>query len=241
MSLYIKKVENEVNKNPIARIEKTEVWITCNKSLNEDVFSDGRAVRGFLGNLFFNIPQFHGHKGDQYSYSHPLIQYKVLGGSALIIGIKEGAYLLKALPQFEFLELHHEKFPVIKQTAMNEMTAFGLNEEIIRYRFIMPWIALNEKNYIAFKKCAESTDISEMLNRILIGNILSVSKAIGYVVNERIKVQSHIKDQNSIEVKKGLKLLSFSGEFDINFLLPDFWGIGKFSSRGYGTVKRITR
>ncbi len=35
----------------IMRIEKTEAWITCEKSLQ---FSDGRSVRGFFGNLYRN-------------------------------------------------------------------------------------------------------------------------------------------------------------------------------------------
>ena len=74
------------------KIEKTEIWITTEKALQP---SDGRTVRGFFGNLYKNRPEFHGHIGDRLIYKHPLIQYKVFGGSALIIGLKEGAYLLK--------------------------------------------------------------------------------------------------------------------------------------------------
>ncbi|MGV8122039.1 MAG: CRISPR-associated endonuclease Cas6 [Candidatus Xenobiia bacterium LiM19] len=225
--------------SPLLKIEKAEVWITFDKSLNEEIFKDGRAVRGFFGNLFANIPEFHGHDGNKFLYSHPLIQYKIFGGSALIVGIKEGAYLLKALPQFEFLELHHEKYPVIKQVLTNDTLSFGMSDGMKKYRFIKPWIALNEDNHEAFLSCRELDSIKEILNRILIGNILSVSKAFGYIVDSQIKVKSNISDYLSVEVKKGLNLLSFNGEFDVNFLLPDFWGIGKFSSRGYGTLKRL--
>lgn len=42
------------------KIEKTEVWITCERPLE----GDGTAVRGFFGNMFRNRPEFHGHRGD---------------------------------------------------------------------------------------------------------------------------------------------------------------------------------
>jgi len=80
-------------------LEKTEIWITTENPLKR---SDGRAMSGFFGNLFKNRPEYNGHKGDELVYKHPLIQYKVLGGSALIVGLKEGAYLLKVdFTQFE--------------------------------------------------------------------------------------------------------------------------------------------
>lgn len=39
-------------------IEKTEIWITCEKPLE----GDGKAVRGFFGNLFRNRPEFYGQR-----------------------------------------------------------------------------------------------------------------------------------------------------------------------------------
>lgn len=36
-------------------------------------------------------------------------------------------------------------------------------------------------------------------------------------------------------------LLSFLGTFSVNFEIPDYWGIGKSVSRGFGTVKRIDK
>jgi hypothetical protein len=31
----------------------------------------------------------------------------------------------------------------------------------------------------------------------------------------------------------------FLGTFSVNFSTPDYWGIGKSVSRGFGTVKRV--
>jgi hypothetical protein len=34
-------------------------------------------------------------------------------------------------------------------------------------------------------------------------------------------------------------LFGFLGTFSINFEIPDYWGIGKSVSRGFGTVKKV--
>ncbi len=34
-------------------------------------------------------------------------------------------------------------------------------------------------------------------------------------------------------------MLGFLGTFSVNFEIPDYWGIGKSVSRGFGTVKRV--
>lgn len=217
-------------------IEKAEIWITCEKVL---YLNDGRAIRGFFGNLYRNRPEFHGHIGDRLIYKHPLIQYKVFGGSALIIGLKEGAYLLKALPEIEYLEVYYQRYPIIKQNTSNASVPFGITEGTVCYTFVTPWIGLNEKNYhlyLELKKGEKDTRV--LLDKILIGNILSMGKSVGYTVNNTLLVKSKLVETQGVEVKKDVQLTAFEGEFETNFLMPDFWGIGGKVSLGYGTVKR---
>ena len=38
---------------------------------------------------------------------------------------------------------------------------------------------------------------------------------------------------------KGNPMLGFLGEFEVNFEIPDYLGIGKSVSRGFGTVKKM--
>jgi hypothetical protein len=38
---------------------------------------------------------------------------------------------------------------------------------------------------------------------------------------------------------KNIPMVCFTGEFTMNFLLPDYLGIGKQVARGFGTVRRI--
>lgn len=216
------------------KIEKTEIWITCEKPLE----GDGKAVRGFFGNLYRSRPEFHGHLGDKLVYKHPLIQYKVFGGSALVVGLKEGSYLLKAVPNLEYLEVYYQKCPVIKQNTSSVIVPFGLAGNMICYTFVTPWIGLNEDNYqryLEFKERGENTRI--LLDRILVGNILSMCKSVGYTVNDTLRVKSRLEENMAVEVKEDFKLITFKGEFKTNFLIPTFWGIGGKVSLGFGTVK----
>ncbi len=201
--------------------------------------SDGRAVRGFFGNLYKNRPEFHSHFGDKLIYKHPLIQYKVFGGSTLVVGLKEGAYLLKAMPDLEYLEIYYQRHSIIKQNTNNVVVPFGLTESMVCYSFVTPWIGLNEKNYQLYVKLKErKKDTHVLLDKILVGNILSMCKAAGYTATDKICIRSRLKEDVPVEVKEGVELNTFKGEFETNFLIPDFWGIGGKVSLGYGTVKR---
>lgn len=219
-------------------IEKTEVWFILANSLESNC-ADGRALRGFFGDQYKSRPEFHGHLDDKLIYRHPLIQYKVFGGTPLVIGLKEGAYLLKAVPALENMEIYRKQYQIIKQSTVNNTHSFGLSENIIRYTFVTPWVGLNEENHIKYLAIKSPSAANALLDRILIGNLLSMSKSVGYSVDEKIHMVSNLRVQESIEVKQGVRLLGFLGEFESNFIIPELWGIGKFSSRGYGTVRSL--
>ena len=76
-----------------------------------------------------------------------------------------------------------------------------------------------------------------MLNKIFVGNILSMSKGLGIIVNRRIHVKSNLEHQSTDY--KSVNMLGFSGEFKVNFKIPDFFGFGKGVSQGFGTVIKV--
>ena len=216
------------------KIEKAELWITCEEPLE---FLDGKALRGFFGNLYHNRSEFHQHKGNQLIYRHPLIQYNIIKKSALIMGLKEGAYLLKAIPKLTHLELYHKNYAVSEQRLFTSAISFGLTSSTINYRFGTPWIGLNQRNYAEYLRIKHNRNlVNDLLCRILIGNIISMCKAIRYVAGSKIKAVLDLKESGKVKIKQGIEMIAFEGKFELNFKIPDFWGIGKSSSRGYGTV-----
>ena len=204
------------------------------------VIQDAAKLRGFIAKHYRQIIDFHHHQDGQFDYNHPLIQYKIIGGQAFIIGIKRGAILLRLIDLFEKLVLGGDKYLVKNQNLIVKPTEVSMSDQNIRYQFLTPWLALNEKNYGRYKTLDRKGQI-QLLNRILIGNILSMAKGLEYVVTSEIKVKTHLKPA-AVPVKiKGVGMTGFSGEFEVNFNLPDYIGLGKSVSRGFGTVKRIAQ
>ncbi len=67
-----------------------------------------------------------------------------------------------------------------------------------------------------------------------------MSKGLGYTVPEPIKANI-LKIREVSTSLKGTPMLGFLGEFSVNFEIPDYFGLGKSVSRGFGTVKRVSK
>ena len=69
--------------------------------------SSAKALRGYFGNYFKNIVEFHNHL-DQitFNYKSPNIQYRVIDGNLSILGINEGGdILLKSIEKIKLDEI----------------------------------------------------------------------------------------------------------------------------------------
>lgn len=62
-------------------------------------------------------------------------------------------------------------------------------------------------------------------------------KGLGIIVDGNLFTHSHI-DYGKTEFKN-IQLNGFVGDFSVNFKIPDFFGLGKGVSQGYGTVKNL--
>ena len=197
-------------------------------------------LRGFFASKFPEYIELHHHiAAKKYVYSYPLVQYKVIDDKPTIVGIGDGAEVLKQIyNQVNEMTIGDVTIPIYeKQITVNE-AEFGLVEELQFYRFLSPWLGLNQKNYKLFQENSDPEFRFDLLNRVLIGNMISLSKALGYTVPGRIMVSA---DTRLRLIKlKGLDMSGFTGFFAANFLIPDFVGIGKSVSRGFGTVQQIT-
>ena len=195
-------------------------------------------VRGFIGNEYNEFSILHNHiDNGKFMFSYPLVQYKIIDDTIVIIGIDEGGDILKRItPQLDVLNL--DKKYQIKEKFLHE------KEEDIKpssvekhYKFITPWLGLNQTNYKKYMSSNSWKEKKEILNRVLVGNILSMSKGLGIVVNKRLYAKTHFDEK--ITEYKGVKMNAFTGEFRIHYDIPDYFGLGKGVSQGFGCVKQI--
>ena len=199
--------------------------------------NDAEKIRGYLGNLFWDNPYAHQHNKDgSLIYKYPCVQYKVIDGVCFLIGFNEGLEVVKkTFHDLKEINLDGRWQEILSKGLESYTTYFSVTLEQMHYSFLTPWLALNEKNYEKYQKLGTWAKKKELLESILIGNIISMSKSLGYTVPEPIKAD--IKNMKEVQTKlKATPMLGFLGTFSVNFEIPDYWGIGKSVSRGFGTV-----
>lgn len=204
---------------------------------DKPVIETASHLRGFYANQNREEVMFHHHSKNGLLYRYPNIQYKIIKGKPLLIGVGKGAEILENtfFEDGEIL-LGNTMYRVLQRNIQNSYEEFGYTIEKAEYCFFTPWIALSQKNYAHFYQTKNNEEKRNLLTRILIGNILSMGKSVDYRFQEPISV-----DLQVIWNKGRLKdtsVMFFSGSFTANVLLPDFLGLGKSVSRGFGTLTK---
>jgi hypothetical protein len=215
---------------------------TCclNIYCNPSVKIHAGKVRGFIGGKFKNHLLLHNHlDAVKNVYIYPRILYRTIQGMVKIIGIEEGIeeiyFLEKELDHFH---LNDEFYEIIQKEIKYSEENFGINQDRCVYKFIDPWLALNSENYKEYKILSENEKKNKLL-KILKGNIISVSKSFNYNVADELSGFSDFQEIQHNVLINGTRMASFSGMFAVNFDLPNYWGLGKSVSRGFGTVIRL--
>lgn len=194
-------------------------------------------LRGYFGNLFKEqSPLLHNHlESGETLYRYPMVQYKVLQGVPILMGINEGADLLTQLfIKIRNIDIDGRNYPVLEKNIENRQVTTGLSDDLHTYRFETAWMALNQKNYTDYLKEDEQQQ-AKHLKAILIGNMLSFFKAINYQVESKILANLKITGAKETLFKQNAMLI-FEANFVTNMLLPDTIGLGKQTARGFGSV-----
>lgn len=205
----------------------------------EDFKEDAGCLRGFFATKFNEFVELHNHITDKFVYNYPSIQYKMLDQKPLIVGIKNGVDILKEIfDEYEIITLNDKNYKITERSMTIKKKDFCLTNKNYFYEFITPWAALNDNNYVKYMLIENEESRVELLSKILIGNLISMSKDLGYFVDGRINCEFYLKSKKKI-IFKDNELLSFYGRFKVNFCIPDYLGIGRHVSLGYGTVHRL--
>jgi len=153
-----------------------------------------------------------------------------------LIGFNEGLEVVEqTFHSLREINLNGRWQEILSKGLESYVAKFSITKEQISYTFITPWLALNDGNYKKYRQLDRWMQKKEFLEKILVGNIISISKSLGYTVPEPIK--AHIKHLAEIKTSlKRIQMIGFKGNFMVNFEIPDYWGIGKSVSRGFGTL-----
>lgn len=185
---------------------------------------------------------FHNHLGDGFRFSYPLIQYKRIHGKAAIVCIGEGTDIIGDFfsSVSPTVQLGDRTISLRIEKSLAQSVLIKVWDTSFRYS-IRRWMPLNSQNYAKYMEFEDLVEKIVFLEGILTGNILSIAKGLGVNLIEQISVRlTHLDDPYIITVKS-VKMMTFNADFVTNVSLPQFIGLGKDASIGFGTLFRADR
>ena len=193
--------------------------------------------RGAIIDLVGGDDMYHNHTEDNFFYRYPFIQYKRIHKKAAIFTIDKGTeQIAKLLNASNFdLKLGEES----ETFTINRVIPgyYQIQEWDTKFHYYLrKWIALNSENYIKYLELESVVEKTQFLQNILTGNILSMCKGIGITIAKQIEcIITHISEPVKVKYK-GNSMMGFDVEFASNISMPDYIGLGKAVSMGYGMV-----
>ena len=197
---------------------------------------DAHKLRGYFGNLFReHSPLLHNHYEDGSArYAYPMVQYKVIDRIPVLVGFQEGADLLVSLfLKIREITIEGQHYPVLAKNIQQKQCELCVNKQLYNYSFKTLWMALNQENFRKYQQLGEP-ERATFLSRQLQNNILSFYKGLSFHTGERIMAIGSLEEKETLF--KNQSMLAFSGQFTSNASLPEWAGIGKAVSRGFGTI-----
>ena len=183
---------------------------------------------------------FHNHQGDGYRYAYPLIQYKRIHKRAAIVCLNEATVLIGSL-------LSKAGSPVAIGDRTAELSVEGVSPQHIRiqtwhtsFRYrLRRWIPCNQKNYAAYQALDGEVERIRFLERMLTAHLMSFLKGVGIWVENTVECTIQSLSEPYKVRNKGVPLMAFDLQFKTNLSLPNYVGIGKNASIGYGIITSV--
>jgi uncharacterized protein YkvS len=166
-----------------------------------------------------------------------LVQYKSINNQPAILCLGEAVneiYKLFNKPRWDINLMGN-----IHDLSIDKLDLYNfnllVNSHVNRYR-LLNWFSLNETNFRAYKELSNEIEKTQMLEKILVGNILSFAKGVDWRVEQEIMVRIQtVRKEKQLKYKETY-LMAFDIDFSTNVLLPEFIGLGKGASHGYGMI-----
>ncbi|MCK4796635.1 MAG: DNA repair protein [Spirochaetes bacterium] len=201
--------------------------------------SEIQKFRGFIGNEYKKYDIIHNHdENGRFIYRYPKIQFKEINKTPAIYAIEKDAISIFNDIYFktDYLRIGNKNLILHEKQLKIHEYIVGISESEIVYKFISPWIGLNSARYNEYKN-ADDQEQNRIISGALMNNIISFCKSIKYQITERLEIK-HKLWTTTIKLK-GSKQIGFLGNFKIKMHLPQYIGLGKSTSRGFGVVEVV--
>lgn len=190
---------------------------------------------------------FHNHdntsSNNNFHYRYSLIQYKTFrqkgGLQPMLVCMGDGVPEIHKL--FEQASLDVSIKGQYKKMRISSLDVQQYELKLWHTSFyskIYNWQALSQKNDARYNQLEGIVAKTRFLEDILAGHIRAFTTGVGWEFEEEIKVSILEKlGEKQIPIK-GRNAKCFDFRFKTNVFLPEYIGLGKGTSRGFGVVRR---
>jgi hypothetical protein len=198
---------------------------------------DAHLLRGAVAGLFPGNPLFHQHDGQGVLYRHPQVQYRWDHDGPILFGINEGARFLASVDwPGRVLRIGDRPLTVRDAVCSFRRHEIRPSERLLRYRFMAPWLPLNQENYRRYQSLAPGAQEAER-DRLAVAGLLVALRGFGVEFLARLYAAFDLHATRPCRYK-GVDLLGFRGRLLTNVDLPDGFALGRAVSHGYGWLCR---
>ncbi|MCL0096347.1 hypothetical protein M1N66_01905 [Thermodesulfovibrionales bacterium] len=198
----------------------------------------GSDLRRAITAQFKDNPVLHNHNGIGFDYQSPRVRYIVTKHLPRLLSFESGLDVVEQIyKEKPRLKVGYTVYAVTGTELEDRIEDIGIFERVMyKYSSITPWLALNEKNYSAFMKIDSLQKRKAFLSKILVGNLLSLSKNLNLEIRDKVRVT--LSKFTEVDLKAGqIPMLGFKVNFETNYKISSLIGIGKLVSKGFGIMK----
>jgi len=129
------------------------------------------------------------------------------------------------------LVLSNNRYAILSKVTYDQMVPLIPSPDMIEYRFVSPWLGLNQENYrkwMGMHEWKERKRFECDSHR----KPAQHGQGLGVVIEHRLNVHSHLE---KVETHyKGVEMTGFTGSFRVNMQIPEYIGIGREYHRVLG-------
>lgn len=202
---------------------------------------------GFRGAIVKKVGReyewFHNHNNQTGGYHHryPIIQYKRHRHKPMIVCVEQGieeVHRFFAQPNWN-LELKGRVVNMKVDNLYIKEVPLKLTEQFKTYR-VYNWVGLNERNLKEYEQLEGLVEKVSFLELKLGASIHAFFKSMDWQPQQRFKIKLLDFSEKKTKIKQKYSTKAFDIKFKADVILPNYIGLGKASSVGFGTVFQMS-
>jgi len=197
-------------------------------------------LRMFLNKKLLEYTSLQKENTSGYIYRYPVLQCKAVKDDLIVMGISQGADCLSELSRDRMVLATGEsscRITARDKEIRSEM--FGSTTTTSTYEFLTPWVALNQQHAKKFYDLIGKPQRDAFMRELLATQLQTLAKSSDCGID--VPLLCEVKVRFERERVDRENVMVFHGKVRTNLRIPDFLGIGRLVSQGYGTIKQSAK